>query len=79
MEDGMITLVDLLPQLKREYEELEVYRGGRAQRRLLAPVQKCLKILPVGWYENVIPRRTHHSLSVFIAAKGTRVHHRKFF
>ena len=71
MEDGMSTLIDLVPQLKREYEELELYRGGGTQRRPLAAVQKCLKILPVDWYEHVLPRRTHHSLSVFIAAKGT--------
>ena len=61
MQDGMSTLVDLLPQLKPEYEELVLGGGEGTQYRLLAAVRKTFETLPLDWYEHALPRRTHHT------------------
>lgn len=51
----MSTLVSVLPELKPEYDELVLCGGQDIQHRLLAVVQKSLKILTLDWYENTLP------------------------
>ena len=55
MDDGMSTLVSVLPELKPEYDEIVLCGGQDIQHRLLAVVQKSLKILTLDWYENTLP------------------------
>ena len=71
MEDGMSTLVDLLPHLKREYEELVLCGREGTQYRLLAAVRKNIQNRLWIGTNTRYPDVPITSLSVFIAAKRT--------